>query len=94
MGWVNRAGTVHAMQRADNAGPHTLTICLQKTFTATSAKNATLAMMDGSRKNPTTTNLVSSIDYLLLDGDVLVKLDNEVTGAVGIGGARGSNPDE
>ena len=73
------------------------TICAahrQKSFIATSAKNPTLAMMEGSRKNPTTTNLVSSIGYLLLGGNVPIKLDNKAIGAVGIRGAPGGNPDE
>ncbi|MDI1275383.1 heme-binding protein, partial [Polaromonas sp.] len=49
---VDRAGGVRAVQRADNAGPHTLGASLQKAFTSASAKNTTLAMMDGAQKNP------------------------------------------
>jgi hypothetical protein len=49
---VDRAGSVRAVQRADNAGPHTLGASQQKAFTSASAKNTTLAMMEGAQKEP------------------------------------------
>ena len=91
---VDRAGTVRAVQRADNAGPHTLGVSQAKAFTSASAKNTTLAMMEGSQKNPAAANLVYIPGYLLLGGGVPVKVGNEVIGAVGIGGAPGGNLDE
>ncbi|MEC5212694.1 uncharacterized protein GlcG (DUF336 family) [Polaromonas sp. CG_9.5] len=91
---VDRAGTVRAVQRADNAGPHTLAASQQKAFTSASAKNTTLAMMEGSQKNPAAANLVYIPGYLLLGGGVPVKVGNEVIGAVGVGGAPGGNLDE
>ncbi|MES2282711.1 MAG: heme-binding protein [Pseudomonadota bacterium] len=91
---VDRAGTVRAVQRADNAGPHTLGASQAKAFTSASAKNTTLAMMEGSQKNPAAANLVNIPGYLLLGGGVPVKVGNEVIGAVGVGGAPGGNLDE
>ncbi len=91
---VDRAGTVRAVQRADNAGPHTLAASQQKAFTSASAKNTTLAMMEGAQKNPAAANLVYIPGYLLLGGGVPVKAGNEVIGAVGVGGAPGGNLDE
>ena len=91
---VDRAGTVRAVQRADNAGPHTLGASQAKAFTSASAKNTTLAMMEASQKNPAAANLVYIPGYLLLGGGVPVKVGNEVIGAVGIGGAPGGNLDE
>lgn len=91
---VDRAGTVRAVQRADNAGPHTLGASLQKAFTSASAKNTTQAMMEGAQKNPAAANLVNIPGYLLLGGGVPVKVGNEVIGAVGIGGAPGGHLDE
>ena len=49
---VDRAGGVRAVQRADNAGPHTLGASQQKAFTVASAKNSTVAMLDVMQKNP------------------------------------------
>ncbi len=91
---VDRAGSVRAVQRSDNAGPHTLAASEQKAYTSASAKNNTLAMMDAAQKNPAAANLVHIPGYLLLGGGVPVKVGNEVIGAVGIGGAPGGHLDE
>jgi uncharacterized protein GlcG (DUF336 family) len=91
---VDRAGSVRAIQRADNAGPHTLASSQQKAYTSASAKNTTLAMMEGAQKNPAGANLVHIPGFLLLGGSVPVKVGNEVIGAVGVGGAPGGHLDE
>jgi uncharacterized protein GlcG (DUF336 family) len=91
---VDRAGSVRAVQRADNAGPHTLAASLEKAFTSASAKNTTLAIMEVAQKNPGAANLVNIPGFLLLGGGVPVKVGNEVIGAVGIGGAPAGNLDE
>ena len=91
---VDRAGGVRAVQRADNAGPHTLAASHDKAFTSASAKNNTLAMMEGAQKNPAAANLVNIPGFLLLGGGVPIKVGNETIGAVGVGGAPGGNLDE
>jgi uncharacterized protein GlcG (DUF336 family) len=91
---VDRAGTVRAVQRADNAGPHTLASSERKAWTSASAKSATQAMMEGSQKNPGGANLVYLPGFLLLGGGVPVKSGNEVIGAVGVGGAPGGHLDD
>lgn len=91
---VDRAGTVRAVQRADNAGPHTLGASLQKAFTSASAKNNTLAMLEISQKNPGAATLGDIPGFLLLGGGVPVRVGNEVIGAIGIGGAPAGNLDE
>lgn len=91
---VDRAGSVRAVMRADNAGPHTLEASQQKAFTSASAKNATLAMMEGAQKNPAAANLVHIPGFLLLGGGVPVKVGTETIGAIGVGGAPGGHLDE
>ncbi len=91
---VDRAGTVRAVQRADNAGPHTVGAAQEKAFTSASAKNTTLAMMEGAQKNPAAANLVYIPGFLLVGGGVPIKVGNEVIGAVGVGGAPGGHLDE
>ncbi len=91
---VDRAGSVRAVQRADNAGPHTLAASQEKAFTSASAKNTTLAMMEGAQKNPAAANLVYIPGFLLVGGGVPIKVGNEVIGAVGVGGAPGGHLDE
>ena len=89
---VDRAGSLRALQRADNAGPHTLSS--SQAYTSASAKNTTLAMMEGAQKNPAGANLVHMPGFLLLGGGVPIKVGNEVIGAVGVGGAPGGHLDE
>lgn len=91
---VDRAGSIRAVQRADNAGPHTLGSSLQKAYTSASARSTTLAMMEGAQKNPAAANLTDIPGFLLLGGGVPVRVGNEVIGAVGVGGAPGGHLDE
>jgi uncharacterized protein GlcG (DUF336 family) len=91
---VDRAGSIRAVMRADNAGPHTLGASEQKAFTSASAKNGTLAMMEGAQKNPAAANLVHIPGFLLLGGGVPVKVGTETIGAIGVGGAPGGHLDE
>ncbi|MBI5277493.1 MAG: heme-binding protein [Burkholderiales bacterium] len=91
---VDRQGGIRAVQRADNAGPHTLGASYEKAYTSASAKNATLAMMEGAQKNPAAANLVHIPGFLLLGGGVPVKVGTETIGAVGVGGAPGGHLDE
>lgn len=91
---VDRAGQIRAVQRADNAGPHTLAASLQKAFTSASARNNTQAMMETAQKNPAAANLVHIPGFLLLGGGVPVRAGKDVIGAIGIGGAPGGHLDE
>jgi uncharacterized protein GlcG (DUF336 family) len=91
---VDRAGTVRAVQRADNAGPHTLDSSRLKAYTSASARSNTLAMMEGAQKNPAATNLTDIPGFLLLGGGVPIRAGNDVIGAVGVGGAPGGHLDE
>ena len=91
---VDRAGGVRAVQRADNAGPHTLAASQAKAFTSASAKNTTLAMVEILQKNPASANVAMIPGFLLLGGGVPVKVGDEVIGAVGVGGAPAGHLDE
>lgn len=91
---VDRAGGVRAVQRADNAGPHTVEASLRKAFTSASAKAPTLAIMENAQKNAGAANLTDIPGFLLLGGGVPVKAGNEVIGAVGVAGAPGGHLDD
>jgi uncharacterized protein GlcG (DUF336 family) len=91
---VDRAGTVRAVQRADNAGPHTIDASRQKAYTAASARNATSAMLETVQKNPGAATLVDIPGFLVLGGGVPIRAGNDVIGAVGVGGAPGGQLDE
>ncbi len=91
---VDRAGVIRAVQRADNAGPHSLGSAQQKAWTAASTKNTTMALMEAAQKNPASANLVHLPGFLLLGGGVPIKVGNETIGAVGVGGAPTGAADE
>ena len=91
---VDRAGAVRAVQRADNAGPHTLGSSQQKAWTAASAKAPTGALMEASQKNAGAANLGDIPGFLLLAGGLPIKAGNDVIGGVGIGGAPAGSIDE
>jgi uncharacterized protein GlcG (DUF336 family) len=91
---VDRAGQVKAMQRADNAGPHTIDASRRKAFTSASARNNTTAMMEASQKNPGAQNLGQIDGFLLLGGGMPIRAGNDVIGGVGVGGAPGGHLDD
>ena len=91
---VDRAGSVRVVQRADNAGPHSLSSSQQKAYTSASAKNTTQVLMEVAQKNPGVANLVYMPGFLLLGGGVPIRVGNEVIGAVGVGGAPTGALDE
>ncbi|MDB5799065.1 MAG: hypothetical protein JWL63_4 [Rhodocyclales bacterium] len=91
---VDRAGTVRAVLRADNAGPHTIDASRAKAFTAASAKNSTSAILESVQKTPAAQFLPMIPGYLIVAGGVPIKSGNEVIGAVGVGGAPGGHLDE
>jgi uncharacterized protein GlcG (DUF336 family) len=91
---VDRAGTLRALLRADNAGPHTVGAAQGKAFTAASARANTSAMLENVQKNPGAQTLVDIPGFLVLGGGVPVRVGNEVIGAVGVGGAPGGHLDE
>jgi len=91
---VDRAGTVRAVQRADNAGPHTIDASRQKAYTSVSARIATGAMLETVQKNPGAATLVDIPGFLVLGGGVPIRAGNDVIGAVGVGGAPGGHLDE
>ena len=91
---VDRAGNLRALQRADNAGPHTVGAAQAKAYTSASARNATTAMLENVQKNPGAATLVDIPGFLVLGGGVPIRVGNEVIGAVGVGGAPGAHLDE
>ncbi len=91
---VDRAGTVRAVQRADGSGPHTIDSSREKAYTAVSAKESTLTMMERAQRVPAAANLAHIPGFLLLGGGVPIKVGNDVIGAVGVGGAPGGQLDE
>jgi uncharacterized protein GlcG (DUF336 family) len=91
---VDRAGIVRAVQRADNAGPHTIGASQAKAFTAASGKASTTTYLENSQKFPASQNLGQLPGFLLLGGGLPVRVGNEVIGGIGVGGAPSGAQDE
>ncbi|MEE4411989.1 MULTISPECIES: GlcG/HbpS family heme-binding protein [Serratia] len=91
---VDNAGLTRAVQRMDNAGPHTLEASYKKAYTAASSGLMTSQLLETSQKYPAASNLSDIPGFLLLAGGVPVKENDKVIGAIGIGGAPNGNIDE
>ncbi len=91
---VDRAGIVKAVQRSDNAGPHTVKASEMKAYTALSTKNPSGKVMESAQSNAGAQNMRDVPGFLLLAGGLPVKEGDEVIGAIGIGGAPGGHLDE
>lgn len=91
---VDRGGTLRALHRADNAGPHTIDTSRRKAFTSLTTKSNTTAIEEQIKANPAAANLVYVNDFLILGGGVPIKAGEEVIGAIGVGGAPSGKIDE
>jgi uncharacterized protein GlcG (DUF336 family) len=91
---VDRGGNLVALQRDDNVGPHNTIAAQRKAFTALSTKSKTGALGDRARNDPSSENLNTVSELLLLGGGVPVLVDGDVIGAIGVAGAGGSANDE
>jgi uncharacterized protein GlcG (DUF336 family) len=89
---VDADGMRQAVLRGDGAGPHTLDSANDKAYTSVTFKNDTGALLERAQAiGP----LVSRLPHLLLfQGGVVIKLGNEVIGAIGASGAPGGPLDE
>ena len=91
---VDRSGNLVALQRDDFVGPHNTVAAQRKAFTALSTKTATSVMAERARNDPTSQNLNTLDELLLLGGGVPLVVDGEVIGALGVAGAGGAAGDE
>ena len=91
---VGRAGQLKALQRADNAGPHTLDSAQRKAYTSASFRAPTGAMMENAQKNPGAANIWHIQGVILLAGGVPLRAGDQVVGGIGVGGAPAGSIDE
>ena len=92
---VDADGVRQAMLRGDRAGSHTLDSAYDKAYTAASFKTDTSALVDRSKSVPALANLFTQVPHLiLLGGGLVIKVGDEVVGAIGAAGAPGANLDD
>ena len=92
---VDADGVRQAMLRGDRAGSHTLDSAYDKAYTAASFKNDTSLLVERAKTAPGFSALFTQLPHLLLfSGGVVIKVGDEVVGAIGAAGAPGGNLDE
>jgi uncharacterized protein GlcG (DUF336 family) len=90
---VDADGATIAAVRGDGAGIHTLDSAHDKAYTSASLKNDTMAIAERA-KGGEIAPLAKLPHLLFFPGGVVIKLNNEVIGAIGAAGAPGGNLDD
>ena len=92
---VDADGVRQAVQRGDHVGSHSLDSANDKAYTAASFRTDTGALVERAKTVPGFAALFTQIPHLVLfGGGVVIKLGDEVVGAIGAAGAPGGNLDE
>ena len=92
---VDADGVRQAVLRGDRAGSHTLDSAFSKAYTAASFKSDTSALVERSKTAPALANLLNRLPHLVLfGGGIVIKVGDEVVGAIGAAGAPGAELDD
>jgi len=91
---VDANGRPQVMLRGDGAGPHTLDSANNKAYTAASFKNDTSKLAAQAKQSPEFAAIFSLPHLLPAGGGLVIKIGDEIIGAVGAAGAPGFNLDE
>lgn len=92
---VDADGVRQAVLRGDRAGSHTLDSAYDKAYTAASFKTDTSALFERSKTVQGLANLFTQVPHLMLfGGGIVIKVGDEVVGAIGAAGAPGANFDD
>jgi uncharacterized protein GlcG (DUF336 family) len=92
---VDADGVRQALLRGDRAGSHTLDSANDKAYTAATFKADTGVLVDRAKNAPGFAALFTQVPHLVLfGGGIVIKVGDEVVGAIGAAGAPGANLDE
>ena len=91
--FLDMEGVRQAQLRGDGAGIHTLESSFHKAYTAVTFKVDTIELVERSKSQPVSTSIAKLPNLLLAQGGVVAKVGSEVIGALGVGGAPGSDLD-
>lgn len=87
-------GATIAALRGDGAGIHTLDSAHDKAYTSVSFKNDTLALAARAKGEDSIAPLVKLPHVMFVGGGIVIKLNDEVIGAIGAAGAPGAKLDD
>jgi uncharacterized protein GlcG (DUF336 family) len=92
---VDADGVRQAALRGDRAGAHTLDSAFEKAYTSASFKSDTSGLVERAKTNPLLATLLAKLpNTLMLGGGLVIKVDDEVVGAIGAAGAPGGDLDD
>jgi uncharacterized protein GlcG (DUF336 family) len=92
---VDQSGLLKVQLKADGASPHTLDSSRRKAYTAASLRDSTHKYAVLVTQKPELQNLTQlNENILLLGGGFPIKIDGEIVGGIGVGGAPGVQFDE
>lgn len=92
---VDRAGVLKALMRADGAGSHTPDSSRKKAYTAASLGKTTSELGELLVKMPHLQSVREMNEsILILGGGLPIQFGNEIVGAIGVGGAPGTQLDD
>ena len=91
---VDADGVHQVVLRGDGTGVHSLDSANGKAYTAATYRSDTSALVERAAKEPIAAMFNKLPNLLLAGGVVVIKIDKEVIGAIGVSGAPGSNLDE
>ncbi len=91
---VDQGGNIRAVLRQDGAGPHTIDSSRKKAYTSASMKEPTAKLAELVATMPAVQGLQHMNDHmLLLGGGLPIKIDGQLVGGIGVGGAPGGHLD-
>jgi uncharacterized protein GlcG (DUF336 family) len=91
---VDADGVQQAVLRGNRAGAHSLDSAFAKAYTSASFNTDTTALVERSKTVPVLANLFKLPHLLLLGGGIVIKVGDEVVGAIGAAGAPGGDLDD
>jgi uncharacterized protein GlcG (DUF336 family) len=92
---VDRAGVLKALMRADGAGSHTPDSSRKKAYTAASLGRTTSELGELLVKMPHLQSVREMNEHILiLGGGLPIQFGKEIVGAIGVGGAPGTQFDD
>lgn len=92
---VDSAGVVRVLLATDGASPRGVSSSTSKAVTALTFKAPTSQLAETIKTDKELADkIAANTNYNARAGSVLLALNGEIIGAVGVGGARGSNVDE
>lgn len=91
---VDHGGNLVALQRGNDIGPHNTLAAQRKAFTALSTKANTAELAARAAADPSSRNLVTVPELLLLGGGMPLIVEGDVIGGIGVAGSGGSANDE